>query len=357
MKKLINAVDAVVRQQMEGMALVHPELLRVSLEPKFIVRADAPITEKVAIVSGGGSGHEPLHGGFVGLGMLDGACPGEIFTSPTPDQMLACGLAVNSGAGVLLIVKNYTGDVLSFETAAELLHGEGVPVRTVLVDDDVAVKDSLYTAGRRGVGGTVIVEKVVGGAAEAGYDLAQVAELARRVSLNTRSMGMALTSCTTPAAGKPTFDLAENEIEIGIGIHGEPGQRRLPISDADTLTTLLAHEILDDGAYTRMVRSFDPDAGDWIEQSLTSTPFQPGDRVIALVNSMGGTPVSELYAVYRKLAEICTTRGLTIVRNLVGAYITSLEMQGCSITLTRIDDEMLRFWDAPVNTPALRRGI
>ena len=357
MKKLINAVDAVISEQMEGMALAHPDLLRVNLEPKYIVRADAPVAGKVAIVSGGGSGHEPMHGGFVGLGMLDGACPGEVFTSPTPDQMLACGLEVNGGAGVLLIVKNYTGDVLSFETAAELLHAEGVPVRTVLVDDDVAVKDSLYTAGRRGVGGTVIVEKIAGGAAEAGYDLAQAAELAQRVSLNSRSMGMALTSCTTPAAGKPTFTLDEGEIEIGIGIHGEPGLRRILITDADAITTLLADEILDDGAYTRTVRSFDPEAGDWIEQNLTSAPFQPGDRVIAFVNSMGGTPVSELYTVYRKLAEICAARGLTIVRNLIGAYITSLEMQGCSITLTRVDDEMLRCWDAPVHTSALRRGV
>ncbi len=357
MKKLINAVDAVVCEQMEGMALAHPNLVRVTLEPKYIVRADAPVAGKVAVVSGGGSGHEPMHGGFVGMGMLDGACPGEVFTSPTPDQMLACGQAVNGGAGVLLVVKNYTGDVLSFETAAELLHGEGVPVRMVLVDDDVAVKDSLYTAGRRGVGGTVIVEKIAGGAAEAGHSLAQVAGLAQRVSLNTRSMGMALTSCTTPAAGKPTFALGEDEIEIGVGIHGEPGQRRIPITDADAITTLLAHEILDDAAYTRVVRSFDPDAGDWVEQTLVSAPFQPGDRVIAFVNGMGGTPVSELYIIYRKLAAICTAHGLTIVRNLVGPFITSLEMQGCSITLTRVDDEMLRFWDAPVNTPALRWGV
>jgi dihydroxyacetone kinase-like protein len=357
MKKLINAVDAVVCEQMEGMALAHPDLLRVSLEPNYIVRADAPVAGKVAIVSGGGSGHEPMHGGFVGLGMLDGACPGEIFTSPTPDQMLACGLAANSGVGVLLIVKNYTGDVLSFEMAAELLHAEGVPVRTVLVDDDVAVKDSLYTAGRRGVGGTVILEKIAGGAAEAGYDLAQLAGLAQRVSLATRSMGMALTSCTTPAAGKPTFDLGDDEIEIGIGIHGEPGQQRMALTSADAITTRLADEILDDGAYTRVVREFDPATGGWIEQTLVSPPFQPGDRVIVFVNSMGGTPVSELYTVYRKLAAICAARGLHIVRNLIGAYITSLEMQGCSITLTRVDDEILRFWDAPVHTPALRKGV
>jgi dihydroxyacetone kinase-like protein len=354
MKKLINAAANVVREQLEGMALAHPDQLRVSLEPAYIVRADAPIAGKVAIISGGGSGHEPLHGGFVGLGMLDGACPGEIFTSPTPDQMLACGLEVNTGAGVLLIVKNYTGDVLSFESAAELLHAEGAPVRTVLVDDDVAVKNSLFTAGRRGVAGAVIVEKIAGAAAEAGCTLAQVADLAQRVSSSTRSMGMALTSCVAPAAGKPTFTLDEAEIEIGIGIHGEPGQHRSAIASADAITSLLTTEIIDDGAYTRTVRSFDPTSGDWTEQSVTSAPLQSGDRVIAIVNSMGGTPLSELYIVYRKLATICRERNITIVRNLVGHYVTSLEMQGCSITLARVDDEMLHFWDAPVNTPTLR---
>ncbi|MFZ1770344.1 MAG: dihydroxyacetone kinase subunit DhaK [Caldilinea sp.] len=357
MKKLINTVDTVVREQMEGMALAHPDLLRVSLAPKYIVRADAPVAGKVALLSGGGSGHEPMHGGFVGQGMLDGACPGEIFTAPTPDQMLACGLEVNSGAGVLLIVKNYTGDVLSFETAAELLHAEGVAVRTVLVDDDVAVKDSLYTAGRRGVGGAVIMEKIAGGAAEAGYDLARLVGLARRVNLNTRSMGMALTSCIVPAAGKPTFTLGEAEMEMGVGIHGEPGQQRMALASVDEITTLLASEIIGDGAYTRVVHEFEPATGEWVELTLVNEPFQPGDRVLAFVNSMGGTPVSELYAVYRKLASICAAHGLTIVRNLIGPYVTSLEMQGCSITLTRMDDEMLRCWDAPVNTPALRRGL
>ena len=357
MKKLINTVDAVVREQMEGMALAHPDLLRVSLEPKYIVRADAPVAGKVALLSGGGSGHEPMHSGFVGQGMLDGACPGEIFTAPTPEQMLACGLEVNSGAGVLLLVKNYTGDVLSFETAAELLHAEGVAVRTVLIDDDVAVKDSLFTAGRRGVGGAVIMEKIAGGAAEAGYDLARLATLARRVNLNTRSMGMALTSCIVPAAGRPTFTLDEAEMEIGIGIHGEPGQQRMALASVDEITTRLASEIIGDGAYTRVVHEFEPATGEWTELTLVNTPFQPGDRVLAFVNSMGGTPVSELYAVYRQLASICAAHDLTIVRNLIGSYVTSLEMQGCSITLTRMDDEMLRCWDAPVNTPALRRGV
>ncbi len=357
MKKLINRVDDVVREQMAGMALAHPDLLTVSLDPKTIVRADAPVAGKVAVISGGGSGHEPMHGGFVGPGMLDGACPGEIFTSPTPDQMLACGLAVNSGAGVLLIVKNYTGDVLSFETAAELLHGEGVPVQTVLVDDDVAVKDSLFTAGRRGVGATVIMEKIVGGAAEGGYDLDQLAALARKVNTHSRSMGMALTSCTVPAVGRPTFTLGDDEMEIGIGIHGEPGQKRMALASADEVTTLLATEILDDGPYTRTVREWDRNAGEWVDSQLTNAPFQPGDQVLAFVNSMGGTPVSELYAVYHKLAAICAERGIQIVRNLIGPYITSLEMQGCSITLTRVDAELLRWWDAPVQTPALRWGV
>jgi len=356
MKKLINAVDDVVREQLQGMAIAHSDLLTVSLDPKLIVRADAPVAGKVAVISGGGSGHEPLHGGFVGMGMLDGACPGEVFTSPTPDQMLACGLAVNSGAGVLLIVKNYTGDVLSFETAAEFLHAEGVPVQTVLVDDDVAVKDSLFTAGRRGVGATVILEKIVGGAAEAGYGLDQLAALARKVNTSSRSMGMALTSCVVPAAGHPTFSLGDDEIEIGIGIHGEPGQKRMRMTTADEITALLANEILDDGAYTRTVRAWDRGSAEWIDQQLVNLPFQPGDPVIAFVNSMGGTPLSELYVVYRKLAAICAERDIRIVRNLIGPFITALEMQGCSITLTKVDDELLRFWDAPVKTPALRWG-
>jgi len=356
MKKLINAIENVVRDPLRGMAAAHPEL-KVSIDPHYIVRADAPVPGKVAVVSGGGSGHEPLHGGFVGVGMLDGACPGEVFTSPTPDQMYACGQAVNSGAGVLFLVKNYTGDVLSFETAAELLHFENIPVQTILVDDDVAVKDSLYTAGRRGVGTTVIMEKIVGAAAEAGYDLDQCADLARKVNQYGRSMGVALTSCTVPAAGKPSFELGDDEMEIGIGIHGEPGQKRMPVVSADEITTMLASEILDDPAYTRTVREWDRHAGEWVDRELTDAPFAAGDDVIALVNSMGGTPLSELYTIYAKLAQICQDRQINIVRNLVGPYITSLEMQGCSITLVKADDEMLGFWDAPVRTPALRWGM
>ncbi|HRW06165.1 MAG TPA: dihydroxyacetone kinase subunit DhaK [Caldilineaceae bacterium] len=355
MKKLINGVDDVVVEQLEGMALAHPEL-NVNISPHYITRGDAPVAGKVAIVSGGGSGHEPMHGGFVGMGMLTGACPGEVFTSPTPDQMVECGKAVDSGAGVLFLVKNYTGDVLSFETAADMLHMEGINVQNILIDDDVAVKDSLYTAGRRGVGATVIVEKIVGAAAEAGYDLDQCADLARKVSQNGRSMGMALTSCVTPSKGSPIFDLSDDEIEIGVGIHGEPGMRRIKMRSADEITAMLANEILDDGPYTRTVREFDRDSGEWVEKELTDEPLQSGDEVIAFVNSLGGTPLSELYAVYRKLAQICEERGVKIVRNLIGPYITSLEMQGCSITLVKVDEEILKFWDAPVNTPALRWG-
>ena len=357
MKKLINAVENVVREQLQGMALAHPDLLKVHLDPYYVYRADAPVQGKVALVSGGGSGHEPMHGGFVGVGMLDGACPGEVFTSPTPDQMYECAKAVDSGAGVLLIVKNYTGDVLNFESAVELAHGDGIKVQTILIDDDVAVKDSLYTAGRRGVGTTVLAEKIVGGAAEAGYSLMQCADLCRKVSQYGRSLGMALTSCTVPAAGKPTFELGENEIELGIGIHGEPGMERTELRPVDELVEIMALRIIEDGPYTRTIREWDIEAGDWVEKQLIDEPFKPGDRVIAFVNSMGGTPVSELYAVYRKLAHVCETRGLTIVRNLIGPYITSLEMQGCSITLLKADDEILKFWDAPVKTPALRWGV
>jgi len=362
MKKLINGIDDVLHEQLEGMALAHPHLLRVHFGPNYLTRADAPRAGKVAVVSGGGSGHEPLHGGFVGPGMLDGACPGAIFTSPTPDQIAACAQAVYGGPageiaqGVLLIVKNYTGDVLSFETAAELLHMDGIPVRTVLVDDDVAVKDSLFTAGRRGVGATVIVEKVAGAAAEAGYCLDAVAEVARRASLASRSMGVALSSCIVPAVGRPTFTLGDDEIEIGIGIHGEPGQRRMALAPLDEIVELMVAEISGDAAYERVEREWDPATGEWQERQNVSLPLMRGDRVIALVNGMGGTPVSELYAVYRSLARLCAAQGIEIVRTLVGSYVTSLEMAGCSITLARADDELLRLWDAPVHTAGLRWG-
>ncbi len=285
------------------------------------------------MISGGGSGHEPMHGGFVGRGMLDAACPGAVFTSPVPDQMLAATQAVNGGAGVLHIVKNYTGDIMNFELAAELAKAEGIDVESVVIADDVAVKDSLYTAGRRGVGGTVLAEKIVGAAAEEGADLATVKALCERVQANVRSMGMALTSCTVPAAGKPTFEIGDDEMEIGIGIHGEPGRERRKLATADEITEMLAIPIIDD------------------------LPFQSGDRVLAFVNGMGGTPLLELYVIYRKLAEILDGRGVQIARNLVGDYITSLEMAGCSITLLKLDDEFIRLWDAPVHTPALRWGV
>lgn len=356
MKKLINGVDDVVNEQLQGMGIAHPEI-KINLDPKYLYRADAPLPGKVSFISGGGSGHEPMHGGFVGVGMLTGACPGEVFTSPTPDQMYDCAKATASDAGVLFLVKNYTGDVLNFETAAELVHADGIKVQNILIDDDVAVKDSLYTAGRRGVGTTVLAEKIVGAAVEAGLSLEKCADLCRKVNQNGRSMGMALTSCTVPAAGKPTFELGDDEIELGIGIHGEPGMERTKIKSADEITEYMALRIIEDSPYTRTVREWDNDSAEWVDKELTDQPFKSGDKVIAFVNSMGGTPVSELYAVYRKLAEVCESKGLTIVRNLIGPYITSLDMQGDSITLLKTDDEILKFWDAPVKTPGLRWGM
>jgi dihydroxyacetone kinase-like protein len=355
MKKLINAVEDVVREQLQGMRLAHPEL-KVNIDPNFIVRTDGPLDGKVALVSGGGSGHEPMHGSFVGEGMLDGACPGEVFTSPTPDQIYECAKAVDGGAGVLFIVKNYTGDVMNFETAAELVHAEGIPVQCILIDDDVAVKESLYTAGRRGVGTTVLAEKILGAAAASGYDLDQCTALGRKVNQYGRSMGMALTSCTVPAAGKPTFELGEKEVEMGIGIHGEPGTHRMEIKPVDELVAYMAGTILNDPLYTRTLRDWNRESGQWVEKEFTDAPFAEGDKVIALVNSMGGTPISELYIIYRKLVAVCETKGISIARNLVGHYITALEMQGFSITLLKTDDEILKFWDAPVKTPGLRWG-
>ncbi len=333
MKKLINSPQTLIADALAGMAAAHPDLLRIHTSPNVIVRADAPIAGKVAVVSGGGSGHEPLHGGYVGPGMLDAACPGEVFTSPTPDQMLAAAKAVDGGAGVLFIVKNYTGDVMNFEMATELAIAEGIEVETVLIDDDVAVQDSLYTAGRRGVGATVLAEKICGAAAATGLDLHAVARLCREVNANARSMGMALTGCTVPAAGKPTFTLAEDEVEIGIGIHGEPGRARTTIRSADETTALLASSVLND------------------------LPFRAGDDVIALVNGMGATPLIELYVVYQALVKACDAHGVTIARRLVGNYITSLDMAGMSITLLRADSVMKELWDAPVHTAALRWGI
>ena len=332
MKKLINSPDTVVDDALIGVVAAHGDLVRV-IEPNVVVRVDAPKAGKVGVLSGGGSGHEPMHGGFVGMGMLDAACPGAVFTSPVPDQMLAATKAVDGGAGVLHIVKNYTGDIMNFELAAEMARAEGIEVTSVVIADDVAVKDSLYTAGRRGVGGTVLAEKIVGAAAEAGADLATVTALCQKVQDNVRSMGMALTSCTVPAAGKPTFELGDDEMEIGVGIHGEPGRTRMKIASAAEITALLANPILDD------------------------LPFVAGDKVLAFVNGMGGTPLIELYVIFAELKKILDGRGVTIARNLVGNYITSLEMAGCSITLLRLDDELTKYWDAPVLTPALRWGL
>ena len=332
MKKLINAPDDVVRDALRGMEAAHGDRLRISYDPYLVVRADAPVQGKVGLISGGGSGHEPMHGGFVGPGMLDAACPGEVFTSPTPDQMAEATKAANGGAGVIHIVKNYTGDVMNFDMAAELTGAEGIEVETVLTNDDVAVEDSLYTAGRRGVGITVVVEKICGAAADDGRSLAEVAELGRRVNAQGRSMGMALTPCITPASGEPSFELADDEVEIGIGIHGEPGRFREKIGPASQIAERLMTPIVED------------------------LPFSSGDRVLAFMNGMGGTPLIELYVMYGEVARLAQEHGLKIERNLIGNYITSLEMQGCSITLLKLDDEMLRYWDAPVNTPGLRWG-
>ncbi|GAB2523555.1 dihydroxyacetone kinase subunit DhaK [Nocardia heshunensis] len=333
MKKLINDPAEVVDAALAGMAAAHPEL-RVDVKQRIVVRADAPVPGKVGLLSGGGSGHEPLHGGFVGLGMLDAACPGEIFTSPVPDQIQAATAAVDAGAGVLHIVKNYTGDVMNFEMAAELAAAEtGIEVRSVVVNDDVAVQDSTYTAGRRGVGATVILEKMAGAAAEAGHPLAEVARIAETVNANSRSMGMALTSCTVPAVGHPTFELGEHEMEIGIGIHGEPGRLRRPVAPAHDIAELL------------------------LEPILADLPFAQGDRVLCFVNGMGATPLLELYLMFDEVARILRGHRIHIERSLVGSYITSLDMAGCSITLTRLDDELTALWDAPVRTPALRWGI
>ncbi len=330
MKKLINAVDDVLNDSLKGFGTAHGDLVTVSLAPKFVTRAGGASQGKVALVSGGGSGHEPLHAGFVGKGMLDAACPGEVFTSPTPDQMLAAAQAVDGGAGILFVVKNYSGDVMNFEMAAEMMEGE---VATVLTNDDVAVEDSLYTQGRRGVAGTVVVEKIVGAAAEEGADLAACQALGDRVNAATGSMGVALTSCTVPAAGKPTFELGEGEMEMGVGIHGEPGRRRVALATAEEI----ASEML-----SAITESVDP---------------KKGDQVLLFVNGMGGTPLMELYLVYQAAAVFCQDRGLAIARSLVGNYCTSLDMAGCSMTLTRLDNEMLRLWDAPVHTAALRWGV
>ncbi|AJT43162.1 dihydroxyacetone kinase subunit DhaK [Psychromicrobium lacuslunae] len=332
MKKLINDPKNVVSESVQGFGLAHPDLVSIHPDPLFISRKQTK-SNKVGLVSGGGSGHEPLHAGYVGFGMLDAAVPGAVFTSPTPDAIIPATLAADSGAGVLQIVKNYTGDVLNFEMAAEMATAEGVQVSTVLVNDDVAVEDSLYTAGRRGVGGTVLVEKIAGAAAERGDDLEQVTAIAQRVNDNVRTMGVALSACTVPHAGVPSFELADDEIEIGIGIHGEPGRHRIPMEAADGIADRL------------------------LEPVLTDLNLSAGESVLLFVNGMGGTPLSELYIVYRRASQLLAERGFTIERSLVGNYITALEMQGCSISVLRLDQELTELWDAPVHTAALRWGV
>jgi dihydroxyacetone kinase-like protein len=329
MKKLINTPDSVVTDALAGMAAAHPALA-VDVSGKVITRAGGPTPGKVGLVSGGGSGHEPLHGGFVGYGMLDAACPGEVFTSPVPDQMLAATRAVSAGAGVLHIVKNYTGDVLNFEMAAELASDDGIEVSKVLVNDDVAVQDSLYTAGRRGVGGTVFVEKIAGALAERGTPLAKVAAVAQEVNERSRSFGVALSSCTVPAAGKPTFELGASEIELGIGIHGEPGRLRSQLGTAAEIVTTAMDAIASD--------------------------ISLAGNLLVMVNGMGGTPLIELYVVFSEVNKYLAGKGATVARNLVGNYITSLEMQGFSVTVCQLTDELAELWDAPVDTPALRWG-
>ncbi|MEU2448952.1 MULTISPECIES: dihydroxyacetone kinase subunit DhaK [unclassified Streptomyces] len=333
MKMLINSPEAVVADALRGLAAAHPDL-DVDVEARVVVRRDARAGGRVGLVSGGGSGHEPLHAGFVGYGMLSAACPGEVFTSPVPDQMARAIKAVDSGQGVLLVVKNYTGDVLNFDMAAELAEEDGIRVERVLVNDDVAVTDSLYTAGRRGTGATLFVEKIAGAAAEEGAPLEQVAALARRVNEASGSFGVALSACTTPAKGSPTFDLPDGELELGIGIHGEPGRERRPMMPAAEIAEVAVGTVLDDMANTAPVDG----------------------PVLALVNGMGATPLLELYGFHAEVARVLEARGVPVARALVGNYVTSLDMAGCSVTLCRADEEMLRLWDAPVQTAALRWG-
>jgi dihydroxyacetone kinase-like protein len=326
MKKLINTPESVIAESLDGFAEAHSDIIKLGPNRAFVQRA-ARKQGKVALMSGGGSGHEPLHAGFVGLGMLDAACPGQVFTSPTPDQMIAAVQAVDSGSGVLLIVKNYEGDVMNFDMAREMCEGQ---IATVVTNDDVAVEDSLYTTGRRGVAGTLIVEKVTGALAETGADLETVKRLGNRVNSRTRSIGVALTSCTVPAAGKPTFELGSDEMEMGVGIHGEPGRRRVKLANANSIADEMTAAVLND---------FGSEA--------------KGD-VLLFVNGFGGTPSMELYLMYHACHELLAKRGLKVARSLVGSYVTSLDMAGCSLTVTLLDRETMDLWDAPVHTPALR---
>ncbi|MFB9519183.1 dihydroxyacetone kinase subunit DhaK [Streptomyces cremeus] len=329
MRMLINVPESVVGDALRGIAAAHPELA-VDVENRVVVRRDAPVAGKVGLVSGGGSGHEPLHAGFVGPGMLSAACPGEVFTSPVPDQMVRAAAAVDSGEGVLFVVKNYTGDVLNFDMAAELAEEEGIRVARVLVDDDVAVTDSLHTAGRRGTGATLFVEKIAGAAADGGAPLERVAEAARKVNDSARSFGVALSACSTPAKGSPTFELPPGQLELGIGIHGEPGRERRAMMTAREIADHTVDVLLDD--------------------------LRPTGPVLALVNGMGATPLLELYGFNAEVQRALSGRGVAVARTLVGNYVTSLDMAGCSVTLCQVDEELLHWWDAPVQTAALRWG-
>lgn len=333
MKKFINNVDNILSESLTGFATAHADLVSLNLDPNYLTRANKA-KNKVAIISGGGSGHEPLHSGFVGYGMLDAACPGHVFTSPTPDQMMAAAEAVESGKGVLFIVKNYAGDVMNFEMAAEMLPFENA---TVLTNDDAAVINSSYTTGRRGVAGTVIVEKTVGSLAETGADLAACKALGDKVNQHCSSMGVALTSCTVPAAGRPTFDIGDTEIEMGVGIHGEPGRRREAMRDAKALVTDMVNAILEDFSQKNM-------------------PLNANSDVLLLVNGFAATPLMELYLIYNEAAQILKSKGVQISRSLVGNYTTALDMAGASITICLLDDEIKQHWDSPVHTAGLRWG-
>ncbi len=331
MKKLINTPENAIRECLGGFLAAHGDLVSVSFDPYFVTRK-SPDRNKVALISGGGSGHEPMHGGFVGKGMLDAACPGDVFTSPTPDQMEAAARAVGGAKGVLFLVKNYTGDVMNFEMAADMISGD-FPTKSVVIDDDVAVKDSLYTAGRRGVGATVLTEKICGASAERGDSLDKVAAIATYCKEHGRSMGMALTSCTVPAAGKPTFEIGGDEIEMGVGIHGEPGRERMKLKPANGLVDMM------------------------FEAVAADLPYKQGEEAIVMVNGMGGTPQMELYICYNRVAELCVKKGITVARCLVGNYITALDMQGFSLTMLKANAEILSLWDAPVHAPGLRWGV
>ena len=329
MKKLINTADSVVGESLDGFASCHRDLVLLDPERRFVRRARRK-PGKVVLISGGGSGHEPLHAGFVGTGMLDAACPGQVFTSPTPDQMVAAATALEPDAGVLFIVKNYEGDVMNFAMASEMLEGRSA---TLLVDDDVAVEKSTHSTGRRGVAGTLVVEKLLGAAAEQGASLAELEALGAEVVAATRSMGVALSSCTVPAVGRPTFEIGDGEMELGVGIHGEPGRRRVPVQSADDIATTLVAAVTDD-------------------LGLTS-----GSEVLLLVNGFGGTPALELYLMYNAARRLLEARGLKVAHSLVGSYVTSLDMAGCSLTVTRLDRRLGELWTAPVHTAALRWGM